>query len=54
MIVVDNKRIEDVNLVMLFVLDYKFKKFNTEYIIEDGKITEIIQGNLKVISNSKS
>lgn len=41
MIVVDKEAIENVNVAMIFVLDYLNKKIGKTYFIENGMITEI-------------
>lgn len=51
MVVKDNEYIDNINDAMLMVLEYKNKTFGNEYVIEDGKITEIHKRN-KIIKRS--
>lgn len=47
-IVCNQEVIDNVNMAMLMALEYKSKKFNCQYTLEDGRITEI-EENDKII-----
>ncbi|MBP3920435.1 MAG: hypothetical protein J6D28_02600 [Bacilli bacterium] len=47
MIIFSNEEIENVNYAMVMALECANRLLNKEYVIEDGKITEIhINGNI--------
>lgn len=49
-IVVDPWYIDNINNAMLMILEYKHKAFANEYVIENGRITEVHKRN-KIIKS---
>ena len=42
-VVISEEELENVNMAMIMVLDYSHNKFGTQYVCEDGMITEIVR-----------
>ena len=47
-IVISEEELENVNAAMVMVLDYSHNKFGTQYVCEDGRITEIIRPKVTI------
>ena len=42
-VVISEEELENVNMAMIMILDYSHNKFDTQYVCEDGMVTEIIR-----------